>query len=115
MALSSLGNLTWYKDLLPPFANNVSALASNFSYEPLSMLSQLIVGAALAVTATSRALVPRQSSDVSPGYSASNVQFTDTGLTADLTLAGPATNTYGNDIENLKLSVNYDTGEDGLT
>ncbi|SMR62958.1 unnamed protein product [Zymoseptoria tritici ST99CH_3D1] len=74
------------------------------------MISQLFVGAALAVTASSRALSVRQSSsDVSPGYSASNVEMTAFGLTADLTLAGPATNTYGNDIENLKLTVNYDT------
>lgn len=31
------------------------------------------------------------------------------GLTADLTLAGPACNTYGNDIRDLTLSVQYQT------
>lgn len=42
-----------------------------------------------------------------PGYIASNTQETDTGLTADLTLAGPACNVYGNDIPDLSLSVEY--------
>lgn len=42
-----------------------------------------------------------------PGYTASNTQETDTGLTADLTLAGPACNVYGNDIHDLRLSVEY--------
>jgi hypothetical protein len=110
MALSAFySNATWYKDLVPP-VNNISFFASNFSYEPFSMFSQLLAGAALAVTASSRALSARQASDVSPGYSASNVQMTGTGMTADLSLAGPATNSYGNDIENLRLFVNYDTG-----
>lgn len=110
MALPLLSNVSWYKDLWLSTAN-VSFLDSNFTYEPFAMISQLFVGAALAVTASSRALSVRQSSsDVSPGYSASNVEMTAFGLTADLTLAGPATNTYGNDIENLKLTVNYDTG-----
>lgn len=45
-----------------------------------------------------------------PGYRASNVVETETGLTADLTLAGAACNVYGRDLENLKLSVNYDNG-----
>lgn len=46
-----------------------------------------------------------------PGYRASNVEETDSGLTADLTLAGEACNIYGEDIENLKLVVEYQTGE----
>lgn len=45
-----------------------------------------------------------------PGYAASNVVTTATGLTADLTLAGTACNAYGNDIQNLTLMVNYDAG-----
>jgi alpha-glucosidase len=43
--------------------------------------------------------------DVCPGYKASNVQENDNGLTADLRLAGPACNVYGNDIEDLTLLV----------
>lgn len=46
-----------------------------------------------------------------PGYRASNIEETGSGLTADLTLAGDACNIYGEDIENLKLIVEYQTGE----
>lgn len=45
--------------------------------------------------------------DVCPGYTASNVQTSDTGLTANLDLAGAACNVYGNDIENLTLTVEF--------
>lgn len=93
------------------FISNASFLSSAF-YEPVSnMLFHYFTGAALAATVSSRALSLRQANVESPGYVASNVQTTGTGLTADLALAGPATNSYGMDIENLKLSVNYDTGE----
>lgn len=44
---------------------------------------------------------------VCPGYTASNVQTSDTGLTANLDLAGPGCTVYGNDIENLTLTVEY--------
>lgn len=48
---------------------------------------------------------------VCPGYIASNVQTSDTGFTADLNLAGAGCSVYGNDIENLTLTVEYqDTG-----
>ncbi|USW53328.1 Putative glycoside hydrolase family 31, galactose mutarotase-like domain superfamily [Septoria linicola] len=71
-----------------------------------------LTGAALAATVSGRALVLRQSNGTTcPGYSASNVQTTNTGLTADLSLAGPACNSYGSDISALKLSVNYDTAK----
>ena len=42
-------------------------------------------------------------------YKGSNLQYSDTGLTADLPLAGPACNIYGTDIENLSLTVEYQT------
>lgn len=44
---------------------------------------------------------------ICPGYRASNVQESDTGVTADLTLAGQACNAYGTDIEDLTLTVEY--------
>jgi alpha-glucosidase len=44
---------------------------------------------------------------VCPGYTASNVLETANGITADLTLAGPACNVYGTDIEALTLTVEY--------
>jgi alpha-glucosidase len=46
-----------------------------------------------------------------PGYIASNIQETSHGLTADLTLAGPACNVYGFDIPDLSLAVEYQTSE----
>lgn len=46
-----------------------------------------------------------------PGYSASNVQQTGSGLTADLTLAGEACNAYGTDLPNLTLTVEYQSGK----
>lgn len=46
-----------------------------------------------------------------PGYRASNVEETESGLTADLTLAGDACNIYGEDLESLKLVVEYQTGK----
>lgn len=71
----------------------------------------LLAGGALVAAASARAIVPRQTNDtcVPSGYSASNVQQSGTGLSADLALAGPACNTYGKDIENLRLTVSYDT------
>lgn len=44
-----------------------------------------------------------------PGYQASNVQISATGLTASLTLAGSPCNVYGTDIEDLILTVEYQT------
>jgi hypothetical protein len=46
-----------------------------------------------------------------PGYKASNVHVTPTGVTADLTLAGAACNVYGTDLPNLILQVTYQTGK----
>jgi hypothetical protein len=48
--------------------------------------------------------------DACPGYKASKVQTTKSGLTADLLLAGKACNVYGEDVEKLKLEVTYETG-----
>ncbi|KAK4194856.1 family 31 putative glycoside hydrolase [Triangularia verruculosa] len=48
---------------------------------------------------------------VCPGYLASNVQNTKNGFTANLDLAGPACNVYGNDVENLTLLVEFQTNE----
>lgn len=49
--------------------------------------------------------------DECPGYVASNLVQTDTAFTADLKLAGPACNAYGQDLTDLKLLVEYQTGE----
>ncbi|KAL3422797.1 glycosyl hydrolase family 31 protein [Phlyctema vagabunda] len=47
--------------------------------------------------------------DKCPGYKASNVQTSASGLTADLSLAGRACNVYGDDLLNLTLMVEYQT------
>lgn len=49
--------------------------------------------------------------DDCPGYAATNIVETDTGLTADLNLAGTGCNIYGYDIGALKLLVEYQTGK----
>lgn len=60
-------------------------------------------------------LYPRQNSTDSnstcPGYRASDVQTTANGLTAKLTLAGTPCNLYGTDLEDLTLTVEYQTGK----
>jgi alpha-glucosidase len=44
-----------------------------------------------------------------PGYRASNVQTSSTGVTAHLTLNGTACNVYGTDVRDLDLTVEYQT------
>lgn len=45
--------------------------------------------------------------DVCPGYKASQLQETDDGISAILTLAGKPCNVYGNDVDVLNLKVEY--------
>lgn len=54
--------------------------------------------------------VPLKRDDDCPGYKASNVQNTDGGITADLTLAGSECNIYGVDLHDLKFVAEYQTG-----
>ncbi|THV67466.1 alpha-glucosidase [Aureobasidium pullulans] len=66
------------------------------------------------ISASPHGLVPRQDSlpiGSCPGYKATNVQQTSQGLTAQLSLNGPACNTYGQDIDNLKLEIIHETGD----
>ena len=76
------------------------------------MLLKAFYGLALLRSVSGAAVLRRQSAgniDDCPGYSASDIVNTDTGLTAKLTLAGPACNAYGADVQNLRLAVNYDS------
>ena len=75
------------------------------------MFTRLLASSAFVAAVSARAIATRQSNDtcVSSGYSASNVQQSGTGLSADLSLAGPACNSYGKDIESLRLTASYDT------
>lgn len=84
---------------LPPGLPGVTrTLASSYSYAP-------------SVTPNVMDMTAPNSQTVCPGYKASNTKENDNGFTADLTLAGPACRTYGNDIGELSLKVEYQSKE----
>jgi alpha-glucosidase len=60
--------------------------------------------ASLAASATAATV------DDCPGYTLSNLVQSQSSWTADLTLSGDACNVYGEDINDLKLLVEYQTG-----
>jgi alpha-glucosidase len=69
------------------------------------MRAKFVIGSIAGIAVARAATV-----DNCPGYKASNVVKGDSYLTADLQLAGTACNVYGDDIEHLKLLVEYQTG-----
>ncbi|KAI1762859.1 glycoside hydrolase family 31 protein [Hypoxylon sp. FL1150] len=69
----------------------------------------LLAVAASAAIVTRRDYASDDPLTACPGYTASNVVKTASGLTADLALAGEACNVYGSDLQNLTLEVSYDT------
>lgn len=78
------------------------------------LLDRLPLVAAFGSVCSAGAISVRQSSsgvDSCPGYTASNVVDSGTTLTADLSLAGASCNAYGDDLTDLKLNVEYQTGE----
>ena len=87
----------------------------------MAALRRAVCAAAAFTTLASASPVPalyqRQSSDdtvdlsACPGYKASNVVTTSTGMTASLSLAGTACNAYGTDLTDLTLTVEYQTGK----
>jgi alpha-glucosidase len=81
--------------------------------------SKMLLFAPLAILpAVIANILPRQANgtlDSCPGYKASNVKTSGTGLTASLTLAGTACNVYGTDLDELDLIVEYQTGESRLS
>lgn len=70
----------------------------------------LYAGLASTTPLTARDYPVEKPLESCPGYRASNVKASLGGLTADLTLAGEACNTFGYDIAHLTLEVSYDTG-----
>lgn len=80
--------------------------STSFIPEP-TVPSWATIGVAQTPTVSNPTAVIAQ--DVCPGYSLSNVQKTDRGLTGSLSLDGPACNAYGKDYMNLTLTVYYDT------
>ncbi|KAI0479908.1 glycoside hydrolase family 31 protein [Xylaria cf. heliscus] len=74
------------------------------------MASLLFMAAAASASALiSRAYPTGDPLAACPGYAASNVKTTATGLTASLTLAGEGCHVYGTDLKDLILQVSYDT------
>ena len=69
-------------------------------------------GLLLFLASLGAAVVSGSQSDNSecPGYTALNIKEQDFSLTADLVLAGDPCNSYGLDLPNLKLLVEYQTG-----
>lgn len=55
-------------------------------------------------------LARAENSTSCPGYTATNIDVSDSGLTADLSLAGAACNAYSEDLQELKLVVEHQTG-----
>ncbi|KAK4463438.1 family 31 putative glycoside hydrolase [Cladorrhinum samala] len=79
------------------------------------MIGSSLLSVGLLAGLSSAALVPKAVATTSkplsacPGYRASNVKTSATGLTAELKLAGAPCNTYGTDLEKLRLEVTYET------
>lgn len=63
-----------------------------------------------AILALASSAVWTATAKACPGYTASNVEESDYGLTADLTLAGDSCDVYGEDLTDLRLIVEYQTG-----
>lgn len=64
-----------------------------------------LVGPLLAVLA-----IGAEAQRSCPGYRARNIKESDSGVTADLQLAGRPCNVYGTDLPNLTLTVEYQNG-----
>ncbi|KZV75263.1 glycoside hydrolase family 31 protein [Peniophora sp. CONT] len=86
----------------------------------INVLAAACIAVMLAYALSFLAAVPAvftQSDDFSkdvsncPGYSLDTVQESDTGLVASLSLAGSSCNAFGTDIQNLTVSVEYETAE----
>ena len=84
---------------------------------PLSIMTLILYRLFLAAAAVSASTIISTPGDVEdgplaacPGYKASNVKTSSSGLTADLSLAGKACNVYGDDLTSLTLEVVYETG-----
>ena len=78
------------------------------------LLDYFLAASCALVSSASASVLPRQQNATlasCPGYKASGVETTGNGLTATLTLAGTACNVYGTDLEELTLTVEYQSGE----
>jgi hypothetical protein len=78
-----------------------------------NFLLALVAANQIATAATSALQLQQTSGSLSncPGYSASKVHEDGDTITANLKLAGTACNVYGQDLTDLKLLVQYETGK----
>lgn len=76
------------------------------------MLTEEFLVLCLVIPALAGLLANRQTLSLEsyPGYIASNVKYDGSKITADLALAGTACSLYGNDLHDLKLEFEYQTG-----
>ena len=89
-----------------PSASSVTAT----SFRPIfTVPAEADIGAPLISNINDPQAVDAQT--VCPGYTGSDVTRTNLGLTATLSLAGPACNVYGTDIETLSLTVEYQSAD----
>lgn len=72
----------------------------------------VLLGSLLGAAWASGDLSKRQGGELDgcPGYAASNVRDEGGRVTAELKLAGTACNVYGDDLTDLRLEVEYQTG-----
>ncbi|EKD18880.1 alpha-glucosidase [Drepanopeziza brunnea f. sp. 'multigermtubi' MB_m1] len=70
----------------------------------------LLASAVSGVAVSEKQYTATDARDGCPGYVASNIVQTGTGLSASLKLGGTACNVHGTDVPELKLTVNHDTG-----
>lgn len=88
---------------------------SQFHPDTQLTMAVLLAWVLLAISAvSSSSILPRAIQEplaACPGYKASNIKTSSSTLTADLTLAGPACNVYGDDLKSLTLQVVYETSK----
>jgi len=80
----------------------------------MTVLQRLICTSLAVTSIVTAGIIPRQANgtiESCPGYKASNIKTSSTGLSASLTLAGTACNAYGTDLNDLTLTVEYQTSE----
>lgn len=80
------------------------------SFLALAACTRLALAAPYPHDATSLVVARAADPSTCPGYTATKIDVTDSGLTADLTLAGTACNAYSEDLQELKLVVEHQTG-----
>lgn len=76
----------------------------------LAVCANLAFAAPYPHDTTSLVFARAANASACPGYTATNINVSESGLTADLTLAGAACNAYSEDLQELKLVVEHQTG-----